>query len=485
MVCCKRVSARITDDGTIAIDFFDTIKEHPPLGKVFIPSSKIVIDTTQLRFKRILKALIQSSLEAADPGNAMKQLISLEDNLLWAHTDRYDLSKYQRVVCVGAGKASGHMAGTLEQILGEHIEGGMVIVKDGYGAPTQNVRIVEASHPLPDVRGVRATKQIVKMVRALTKQDLLIVLLSGGASSLLCAPALGLTLTDKRRTTNMLLRGGATIHELNTVRKHLSAVKGGLLAQATSAKILTLIISDVLGDDVTTIGSGPTVPDLTTFEEAQTILKHYHIWSNVPAKVRHHLDQGIRGQIPETWKSRTRHSSRSRSIILANNQTAIDGMVKEAKRLGLRPYVLEAPLQGEAKDLGRILGAMAKDIRNFGNPVSPPACLIVGGEPTVTVTGKGKGGRAQECVLAASQELDGLSNVVVAGFGTDGTDGPTEIAGAMVDGKTVQRAKKKGISIEHMLKENDSYMFFKQIPGHIITGPTKTNVNDIYLILAL
>jgi len=455
------------------------------LGKVFFPQSKIIIDPTQPRFKRILKALIQSSLEAADSGNAMKQTIIRKDHQLCVNTVRYDLSKHQRVVCVGAGKASGRMAGTLEQILGEHLESGMVIVKDGYGAPTQKIRLVEASHPLPDARGVRATKQILKIVKTLTKQDLLIVLLSGGASSLLCAPALGLTLTDKRRTTNMLLRCGATIHELNTVRKHLSAVKGGQLAQATSGKILTLIMSDVLGDDLATIGSGPTVPDPTIFQEAKTILKHYHIWNRIPERVRNHLNQGIQGHIPETWKSRTRHSSRSRSMILANNQTAIAGMAKEAKRLGLRPYILEAPLQGEAKDLGTILGAMVKDIRDFGNPVRPPACLIAGGEPTVTITGRGKGGRAQECVLAAAQELAGLLNVVVAGFGTDGTDGPTEVAGAIVDGKTVQRAKKKGISIENMLKEHDSYTFFNQVGGHIITGPTKTNVNDIYLMLVL
>jgi glycerate-2-kinase len=455
------------------------------LGKVFIPPSKIIIDTTQPRFKRILKALIQSSLVAADSGNPMKQTIIRKDDQLCVNTFRYDLSKYQRVVCVGAGKASGRMAGTLEQILGEHLEGGMVIVKDGYGVPTQIVRLVEASHPLPDARGVRATKQILKIVKTLTKQDLLIVLLSGGASSLLCAPTLGLTLSDKRRTTNMLLRCGATIHELNTVRKHLSAVKGGQLAQATSAKILTLIMSDVLGDDLATIGSGPTVPDPTTFQEAKNILKHYHIWNRIPERVRNHLDQAIRGHIPETWKNRTRHSSRSRSMILASNQTAVDGAAKEAKRLGLRPYILEAPLKGEAKDLGKILGAMAKDIRDFGNPVRPPACLIAGGEPTVTVTGKGKGGRAQECALAAAQELAGLPNVVVAGFGTDGTDGPTEVAGAMVDGKTVQRAKKKGVSIENMLKEHDSYTFFNQVGGHIITGPTRTNVNDIYLMLVL
>ena len=445
----------------------------------------MLIQSSNKPIKKILKTLIQSSLEAADSSHAMERTIIRKNCQLYVNKVRYDLSKYERVVCVGAGKTAAHMAKTLEQILGGYLEGGLAIVKDGYGVPTQKIRVVEANHPAPDSRGSRATKQILKTVKELTKQDLLIVLLSGGASSLLCAPAPGLTLQDKRRTTNLLLRCGATIHEMNAVRKHLSLVKGGLLAQSTSAKILTLIMSDVLGDDLPTIGSGPTVPDPTTFTEAKEILENYQIWKDVPTRVRNYLEQGIRGSVPETWKSKTRHSSRSHSIVLANNQTAIDGMAKEAKRLGLRPYILETPLQGEAKDLGTILGSMAKDIREFGNPVRSPACMIVGGEPTVTVTGKGKGGRAQECILAAMQELTGLTHVVVAGLGTDGTDGPTEVAGAMVDGRTVQRAQKKGISIEKSLERHDSYTFFKKVGGHIITGPTKTNVNDIYIILAL
>ena len=449
-----------------------------------MPQSKIVIHSSQPTFTRSLKALIQSCLEAADPGQAMKRLITRKDHRLSVNSVRYDLSTYQRIVCVGAGKASAHMAVALEQILGEHLEGGIVILKDGYGAPCTKVRVVEASHPLPDARGVRATQQILKSVESLTKRDLLIVLLSGGASSLLCAPTQGLTLTDKRKTTKLLLGCGASIHELNTVRKHLSAVKGGQLAKATKAQTLTVILSDVLGDDLATMGSGPTVPDPTTFQDAKAILDHYQIWNKVPENVRHRLDEGIRGLIPETWKSHRRHSPRHHSIILANNQTALGGVAKEAKRLGLRPCILETPLQGEAKDLGTILGAMAKDIREFSNPVRPQACLLVGGEPTVTVTGKGKGGRAQECVLAAAQELAGLTNIVVAGFGTDGTDGPTDAAGAMVDGKTLQRAKKKGLSIEAMLEKHDSYSFFNQVGGHIITGPTHTNVNDIYLIIA-
>ena len=443
------------------------------------------IQTSNRPVERILKMLIQSSLEAADPGISMKRTIIRRTHELYIDKIRYDLAKYQSIVCVGAGKASAHMAKTLEEVLGEYLESGIVIVKDGYDIPTQTIRVVEANHPIPDSRGSTATKQILNIAKGLTKKDLLIVLLSGGASSLLCAPALGLTLQDKRRTTNLLLRCGATIHELNTVRKHLSSVKGGLLAQSTSAKVLTLMISDVLGDDQPTIGSGPTIPDPTTFTEAKEILENYQIWKDTPPRIQNHLKRGICGSVPETWKSKARSPSRSHSTILANNQTAIKGMAQEAKRLGLRPYVLEDPLQGEAKDLGVILGAMAKDIREFDNPVRPPACLIVGGEPTVTVTGKGKGGRAQECVLAASQELSGLTNVVVAGFGTDGTDGSTEVAGAMVDGKTVHRAKKKRISIEKSLERHDSYTFFKKVGGHIITGPTRTNVNDIYIILAL
>ena len=445
----------------------------------------MVIHHTNRRITSILKAIIRSSLNAADPGKAMERLIIRTKHRLDVNQVHYDLSKFQRIVCVGAGKASAHMARTLERILGNYLDSGMVIVKDGYNLPTQRIHVVEARHPFPDSRGIRATNQIFKILKALTESDLLIVLLSGGASSLLCAPAPGLTLADKRRTTNILLDCGATIHEMNTVRKHLSAVKGGQLAKVTSAKIITVAISDVLGDHLDTIGSGPTVPDPSTFQAAKAVLEHYHVWSKVPENVRNHLDQGVRGDIPETWKRKNRQPGDPHSIILANNQIALSGVAEEATRLGLRPYLLETPLQGEALDIGTILGAMTKDMREFGNPVRPPACLISGGEPTVTQAGKRKGGRAQECVLAAGQELAGLQRVAVAGFGTDGTDGPTDVAGALVDGETVERAKKKGISIETALKRHDSYAFFNQVGGHIITGPTKTNVNDIYLGLIL
>ncbi len=445
--------------------------------------SHLHIDHPERRVKKILGKLIIAAVNAAEPRQALRTALIRKGHHLKAAGRSYDLSAFSRIVCVGAGKASGQMALGLEGILGEHLEGGVVLVKDGYGAPCRKIQIIEAAHPVPDRRGVKATRHILSLVGSLTKHNLLIVLLSGGASSLLCAPSPGLTLSDKQRTTNFLLRSGAPIQEINIVRKHLSGIKGGQLAQATPATILTLIISDVLDDNPGTIGSGPTVPDLSTFQDAMDILKQHEIWTKAPVSVQRHFKKGLTGKIPETWKpTRPRHS-RNRHIILANNRNAIKGVAIASRKLKLKPFVLPTPLQGEAKEIGSILGGLARDLVEFGNPARPPACLIAGGEPTVTVTGKGKGGRAQECVLASVQELAGLKNVFVAGFGTDGTDGPTGAAGAVADGMTQKRASRKGLDTQKFLGHNDSYHFFKQVGGHIITGPTGTNVNDIYLIV--
>jgi hydroxypyruvate reductase len=447
--------------------------------------SPIRIDYPNTRITSILNKLVTAAIRAADPQEALRATLIRKGKHLKAKGISYDLSQFRRIVCVGAGKASGRMATALEQVLGKTLEGGIVIVKDGYGAPCKKVRILEAAHPVPDGRGVKATKHILSLVQSLTQHDLLIVLLSGGASSLLCAPSTGLTLADKQRTTRLLLRSGATIQEMNVVRKHVSAIKGGQLTQASPAKILTLIISDVLGDDLTTIGSGPTVPDSSTFQDAIDILKHCKIWTKVPIAVQRHLKKGLANTVPETLKPTRQPTSRHRHILLANNRHATEGVAAAARKLKFKPVIFPMPLQGEAKEIGSILGGLARDLVEFGNPVHPPACLIAGGEPTVTVKGKGKGGRAQECVLAAAPKLAGLQNVFVAGFGTDGTDGPTDVAGALVDGKTVERASKKGLDISRLLDNHDSYHFFKNVGGHIITGPTGTNVNDIYLIMAL
>ncbi|GJL59574.1 MAG: glycerate kinase [Nitrospirales bacterium] len=447
-------------------------------------TTRVIVQQANPAAKRILKSLIDAGLEACDPALAIANTLHLTRNRLQVHDLRYDLTHYSRIVCVGAGKASARMAKAMEQMLGDRLEGGMVIVPVGLGVPCDKIRMFEAAHPTPDGRGVKATKKLVALTQSLSQHDLLIVLLSGGASSLLCAPSIGLTLASKRRTTQLLLRSGATIHEINIVRKHMSAIKGGQLAQATPATILTLIMSDVLGDDLSTIGSGPTVTDPSTFQGAIDILQQYSIWHKVPESVQRHLQQGLTKSLRAPKKPTRRQSLRNQHIVLGNNRQALEGVAKTAKRLRLKPFILPYPLQGEAREIGSILGGLARDLVEFGNPVHPPACLIAGGEPTVTVTGKGRGGRAQECVLVAARELAGLTDVFVAGFGTDGTDGPTDAAGAVVDGKTVQRAKKKGLSIEHALQEHDSYTFFQQIRGHIMTGPTGTNVNDIYLIIA-
>jgi glycerate 2-kinase len=448
-------------------------------------ASSIRIDYSDIRIKRILKDLISAAVNAADPRQALRRILTRKGNQLKAAGISYDLSRFGRIVCVGAGKASGQMAVALEQVLGETLEGGIVIVKDGYEAPCKKVRIFKAGHPVPDQRSLKGTKQVLSLVQSLTQRDLLIVLLSGGASSLLCAPSAGLTLAGKQRTTQLLLRSGAPIHEINIVRKHLSVIKGGQLIQATPANILTFIISDVLGDDLATIGSGPTVPDSSTFQDARDILKRYKIWTKVPVAVQRHFKKRLASAISDTLKPPRKRALRNRHIILANNQVALAGVAGKARQLKLKPFILPKPLQGEAKEIGSILGGLARDLVEFGNPVHAPACLIAGGEPTVTVKGKGKGGRAQECVLAAAQELTGLQNVIMAGFGTDGTDGPTDVAGALVDGKTVERASRKGLDISRLLDNHDSYHFFRNGGGHIITGPTGTNVNDIYLILVL
>ncbi|GJL69084.1 MAG: hydroxypyruvate reductase [Nitrospirales bacterium] len=449
-----------------------------------LKNTHVIVQHASPDTKRILKALLNAGLKACNPAQAIADTLHLHKNRLQVQDIQYDLTRYDRVICVGAGKASAQMAKALERMLGDRLEGGMVIVPDGHDAPCDKVGIFKAAHPLPDGRGVKATKQLLALTQSLSQRDLLIVLLSGGASSLLCAPSISLTLAAKRRTTQLLLRCGATIHDINIVRKHVSAIKGGQLAQATSATILTLIMSDVLGDDLSTIGSGPTVTDSSTFQDAIDIFQQYSIWSKVPESVQRHLQQGLTTSNQISLKPTRKKSLRNRHIILANNRQALEGVAKSAKLLGLKPFILPYPLQGEAKEIGSILGGFARDLVEFGNPVHRPACFIAGGEPTVTVSGKGQGGRAQECILAAAQELAGLSKVFVAGFGTDGTDGPTDAAGAVVDGRTVQRAKKNGLSIEQALQEHDSYTFFQHIRGHIMTGPTGTNVNDIYLIVA-
>jgi glycerate 2-kinase len=433
----------------------------------------------------LLKKLIARGLDAVDAKRAVARAISRNGEELVIGRRRYDLRRYERVLVLGAGKATASMAQAVEQRLGSRLQGGFVVVKHGHVAPTKRIVVAEAGHPVPDRSGQRAAARLCAMAAELGRRDLLIVLLSGGASSLLPAPVPGVTLADKQRTTQELLRCGASIREINTVRKHLSRIKGGRLAELTKATVVTVILSDVLGDDLSAIASGPTAPDPTTYQGAVEILKRYRIWQTVPQRVRRHLDHGCQGLASETPKPGSSLFRRVHHYIVGNNVAAVTALTRAAREASLRTLVHTLALTGEARDEGQRFGALARKIAREGKPLQKPCCVVAGGETTVTVTGKGRGGRAQEFAAAAALEIAGLDKVWVVAIGTDGTDGPTDAAGAVVDGHTVARAKRLSVDLKRALTRHNTYPALKRLHQLIVTGPTGTNVNDLYLLLVL
>ncbi|HEX2054983.1 MAG TPA: glycerate kinase [Nitrospiraceae bacterium] len=443
------------------------------------------IGLPQARARSIFARLLKAALEAVDPYRAVLRETKIRNHTLLVGPYRYPLSRYRRIVAIGAGKASARMAQGLERVLGEKLDSGLVVVKYGHRLATETVRVIEAAHPVPDRAGLEAGRRLLDFAGALTEHDLLIVLLSGGASSLLPVPAAGLSLADKQETTQLLLRSGATIQEINTVRKHLSSLKGGRLAAATKAHVVTLALSDVIGDDLGTIGSGPTAPDDTTFAEAWAIIRKYRLGAAIPRVVRRHLLQGMQGRREETPPSGSPVFRHVRHHVIGSNSMAVEAAARAAGRSGLRTIVVTSSLTGEAKEVAKVFGAVGREIVGAGRPLRPPCCFMAGGELTVTVSGHGRGGRAQEFALAAVSEIAGLKRVWIAGFATDGSDGPTDVAGAVVDGNTAARARHQGFAPTRALMNNDAYTFFRQTGGHIVTGPTGTNVNDLYLLLAL
>jgi len=433
----------------------------------------------------LLRKLLLRGLAAVDASTAVCQAISRNGEELIIGRRRYDLRRYERVVVAGAGKATTPMAQAVEQQLGPRLDGGLIVVKYGHGLPTKRIIVAEAGHPVPDQPGQRAADRLCAMAAELGQRDLLIVLLSGGASSLLPSPVPGVTLADKQRTTRELLRCGANIREMNAVRKHLSRIKGGRLAELTKATVVTLILSDVLDDDLSVIASGPTVPDPTTYQEAMAVLKRYRIWRAVPQRVRQHLDRGCQGLVSETPKPGTSLFRRVYHHIIGNNAAAVTAVTRAAREAGLRTLVHTPALTGEAREAGKRFGALAKKIMRGGKRLQRPYCVVAGGETTVTVTGNGTGGRAQEFAAAAALEISGLAKVWVVAIGTDGTDGPTDAAGAVVDGNTVARAQCLSVDLKGALKRHNTYPALKRLRQLIITGPTGTNVNDLYLIFVL
>ncbi|MDF0665314.1 MAG: glycerate kinase [Nitrospira sp.] len=433
----------------------------------------------------LLQKLITAGLDAADPYQAVLTSVSLNGHSLRVGRRTYDLSCVDRVAAVGAGKASARMAQALEAALGTRLEDGLVVVKTGHALATKRITVVEAGHPIPDRAGLEATQQLLALIQGLAPRDLLFVLLSGGASSLLPAPVADITLTDKQRTTRLLLRSGATINEINVVRKHLSLVKGGGLALSTGAKVVTLLLSDVLGDDLGSIGSGPTAADPSTFTDAVEVLQRYRCWHAVPAAVRRYLCRGRTGNVPETLKPGSRRLRSVQHHIIGNNRMMLEAVARAAQQAGLHPKFVSDPIVGEARAAAKQLTDLAKALTEGPGGLKRPCCVVAGGETTVTVTGHGRGGRAQEFAAAAAFEIAGLPNTWVVALGTDGTDGPTDAAGAIVTGNTVARATKLGIDLRSSLSRHNTYPALKTLGCHIHTGPTGTNVNDLYLVLLL
>jgi glycerate 2-kinase len=430
------------------------------------------------------RQIFEAGLRAVDPKEAIKRFVTLQGSILRIGEKELDLSEFDHVWVVGAGKGSAAMAQAVEEILGNLVKGGLVIVKYDHRAPLGKIRLEEAGHPTPDENGRRAAKELADLVAKMGRKDLVVFLLSGGGSALLPMPVQGVTLEEKIITTNLLLKSGATIEEMNTIRKHLSSVKGGQLARlAEPATLVSLVLSDVVGDALHVIASGPTVGDPSTFHDCNAVLDRYSLREKLPRAVRSYLEAGRKGEVTETPKPNDPIFSNSYAALVGNNLRALEAAADKAQMLGYRTLILSSMIEGDTTEAAGFHSALLKEIVRSGNPVGPPACLISGGETTVVVRGRGKGGRNLEFTLAAALELEGLTGVCFLSGGTDGTDGPTDAAGAVGDGQTVGRGLAKGLDPRDFLAKNDSYHFFQHLEDLLITGPTNTNVMDLRVML--
>ncbi len=428
--------------------------------------------------------ILRLGLRAVDPRNSILRYLRVENDTLRMGKKTFDLNSFEHIYVIGAGKAGASMSAAVEEVLGDRVSGGTVTVKYGHVLPTSRVAIHEASHPVPDEAGLAGSEKILDIARGAGEKDLVICLLSGGGSALMPLPAENITLAEKQETTKILLACGATIHEINAVRKHISRVKGGRLAGAAyPAMLVSLILSDVVGDDLDTIASGPTVPDYSTYGQCLEIFDKFSIRDRIPRPVLDTMIAGAEGRLPETPKPGDPIFSRTENLIVGSNMECVLAAGKGAEALGYNTMILSTMIEGETRDVAMVHAAIAKEAWKNGMPIAPPACILSGGETTVTIRGNGLGGRNMEFVLTCSQYLSGWPNVVVLSAGTDGTDGPTDAAGAVADGTTVARALSKDMDPKQFLRNNDSYHFFEQLGDLIKTGPTNTNVMDLRIML--
>lgn len=442
---------------------------------------------SERRARRMVVEALESALAAVDPHALVSRHVKRRGDKLLINDDSISLRKYDGIFVIGAGKASGAMAEALEKTLGNRLKGGLIIVPAGQERPKlSRVEAVAGSHPIPDEISVKAAKELVAHAENLSDRDLLVCAISGGGSALLSLPPDPLTIEEKGKVVQLVMNAGATIVELNTIRKHLSAIKGGWLANRSGAgRIVGLVISDVVGDRLDSIASGPTSPDPTTFSDAIKILKKYDLLESIPQAAAEILRKGAAGAIAENPKASDPCFRKVSHHILGNNRVACLAAQKHLRSTGIRTKILSSSITGEARYLGAFIGSLAREIAKFDEPFRRPCAFVLGGETTVRVTGSGLGGRNQECAMECAREIDGIDAMAMASIGTDGIDGPTDAAGAVVDGMTISRSETLGLDPDELLAHNDSYRFFQPLRDHVVTGRTNTNVNDIAVIVLL
>jgi hydroxypyruvate reductase len=441
-------------------------------------------------WKEAVARVLTAALHAVEPSAAVSRYVQQKEGSLLINGQPYNVNDYQHIYVVGAGKAGFPMASSIAQILGERLTGGIVIVKEGYENRRDHqgqsgIELIEAGHPIPDERGARATRNIIQLLKKVSQDDLVICLISGGGSALTPALVDDITLDDLQTLTSLLLASGANIIEINTLRKHINRIKGGQLVRlAAPAKLVTLILSDVVGNPLEVIASGPTVPDRTTYRDAYAVLQRYDLHNQVPASVITHLQKGLRGEVPDTPKPGDPIFENVQNVIIGSNIQAVEEAIGQAGKEGFNTLLLTTYLEGEARQAGRFLAGIIRQVHHNGHPIPRPTCIVAGGETTVTLRGEGMGGRNQEVALGAVNDLAGIPDIAMITLATDGGDGPTDAAGAVITGETWERARELGLDPANYLARNDAYAFFDSLGDLLKTGPTNTNVNDLTFLFA-
>ncbi len=434
-------------------------------------------------YRKMAEEIFLAGVAAVLPDKLIREHVRVADSVLTIGNDSFDLRSIKNAYVIGAGKASASMAKEIEAILGNRITEGHIIIKYDHGCELKHVQLTEAGHPTPDANGVKGTAEILRIAKKATADDLVLCLLSGGGSSLIADFPDGAQLEDLIQINRLLVSCGADITEINTVRKHLSQIKGGQLAKAVHpAQMVSLILSDVIGDPLDVIASGPSVPDQSTFQDAMNVVKKYDLTSKMPPALFKYLADGVEGRISETPKRSDPIFEKTHTVVIGNNTMALQAASQKATELGFDAKIVNTALSGDSALVAKAIMNDAVTMQSR-SPLAKNICLLFGGETTLKVAGSGLGGRNQHLALAAAIELENKPGITLLAAGTDGTDGPTDAAGAVVDSQTVPAARAKGIDARRYLKEFDSYHFFKKTSGHVITGPTLTNIMDLVVVL--